>query len=499
MTKQASIAYISELMENPSRIGEADHSSIAGFRQSFPYFVPARYLEAYHKHSASPWAPTMLSGVMPYVGNWVLFCDFLNSDTANYFQSKREKRKNAETDQRPILKAQKVIGEQKEPVQKEEPLPEIQVVMPAHEVAEPMPIAVVEEAVAIPEPIAEVHTEDAIEVVEQPEVVPALPEHIIEEKIEEVPVAEEQPEAVQALPELPQAPDVPVLEEMRNIEDETVALDEIAEQQWADELEGTPVTADIIDEYASYITEADAMENTTEETMRPAAAIEIDEEVLEELESRHNDFWMQGEEETESNEPPVAEAAPATKDSGNAGVHGVIEDIEDVDDMPQYIPTGNEKPLIYPMYTEDYFLTQGEKISNEMPAEIESLKTVTEATSLMVMMSFSEWLLHFKSTTERQKEENKDQKALKTMWQKEKLAAAIEEENEEIPENVFEMAVNSITKEDGLASEALAEIYVKQGKYDKAVDMYRKLSLRNPQKNAYFARKIEDILKEKQS
>jgi tetratricopeptide (TPR) repeat protein len=85
------------------------------------------------------------------------------------------------------------------------------------------------------------------------------------------------------------------------------------------------------------------------------------------------------------------------------------------------------------------------------------------------------------------------------MWQKEKLAAALEEENEEIPEKVFEMAVNSITKEDDLASESLAEIHAMQGKYDKAIEMYRKLSLRNPQKKAYFARKIEVLLKEKQS
>jgi pentatricopeptide repeat protein len=108
-------------------------------------------------------------------------------------------------------------------------------------------------------------------------------------------------------------------------------------------------------------------------------------------------------------------------------------------------------------------------------------------------------LLHFKHTTEKQKEETKDQRALKTMWQKEKLAAAMQEENEEIPENVFEMAVNSITKEDDLASESLANIYIKQGKYDKAIDMYRKLSLRNPQKSAYFATKIDEVLKEKQS
>lgn len=161
-----------------------------------------------------------------------------------------------------------------------------------------------------------------------------------------------------------------------------------------------------------------------------------------------------------------------------------------------------EEQLIYPIYTEDYFLHQGIPASADIPDEIAELmpdNMTDEEKSLMVMMSFTEWLLHFKKTAQKQKEEKKDQKALKTMWQKEKLAAAIEEENEEIPENVFEMAVNSITKEDGLASESLADIYIKQGKYDKAIEMYRKLSLRNPKKNVYFARKIEEILKEKQS
>ena len=115
------------------------------------------------------------------------------------------------------------------------------------------------------------------------------------------------------------------------------------------------------------------------------------------------------------------------------------------------------------------------------------------------MMSFSDWLLHFKNSGDRQLEETKEQKALKSMWQKEKLAAAMEEENEEIPENVFKMAVDSITQEEGMASETLADIYIKQGKYDHAIDMYRKLSLLNPQKNAYFARKTEEALKNKQS
>jgi len=171
-------------------------------------------------------------------------------------------------------------------------------------------------------------------------------------------------------------------------------------------------------------------------------------------------------------------------------------------------PHLEEEQLVTPIYTEDYFRYEGVKVSGEMPEDISDLqphhqKEEPDAEedaekSLMVMMSFTEWLVHFRQTSEKARSEHEDKKAMRTMWQKEKLAAALEEENDEIPENVFEMAVNSITREEGLVSESLAEIYVKQQKYDKAVEMYRKLSLRNPQKNTYFARKIEEILKEKQ-
>lgn len=468
MTKQASIAYISELMENPSQIGEADHSSIAGFRQSFPYFVPARYLEAYHRHKAAPWSPAMLSAVMPYTGNWVLFCDFLNSDTGNYFHSnKREKSKSSGADARPILKAQKVITEQKEVA----PVPEVEeqpAVVATIATEEPVP-AVVQEPAPMPE-----------------QIVAALPTEV--EPMPEVAVEE-------AVTVMPDDVEEDVTSEIQEQEAEI-----IAEQEIIEELMGMAANAEKNKEEEQAEEEINVVLQTDPPQVLPVEnSMELDNEAIEELENRHNDFWTQGEDDTEQVEEKEPAAPAPPKSVVNVGVHEVIEDIDEVDDMPQYIPSHNERPLIYPMYTEDYFLTQGEKVSPDMPDEIESLKPVTDATSLMVMMSFSEWLLHFKSTTERQKEENKDQKALKTMWQKEKLAAAIEEENEEIPENVFEMAVNSITKEDGLASEALADIYVKQGKYDKAVDMYRKLSLRNPQKNAYFARKIEDILKEKQS
>jgi hypothetical protein len=109
----------------------------------------------------------------------------------------------------------------------------------------------------------------------------------------------------------------------------------------------------------------------------------------------------------------------------------------------------------------------------------------------MVVMSFAEWLNHYKIKSEREEEEARDKSALRSMWQQEKLAAALEDEPEEIPEDVFEMAVTSITREDDLASESLAEILEKQGKWTAAAEMYRKLGLRNPAKSAYFASRAE--------
>jgi len=297
MTDHSSIKYISTLLGNPGAIATGDQESIVSLRKAYPYLVPVRYLSAVEANKQAPFSDAMLSEMQPYLGNWILFCDFLE-------QSKEE------------WQEQDVVAD------------------------------------------------------------------IVVAVIEDLPEEQEQ-----------------------------------------------PIVADVV--------------------VLPV------EEIIEVIEI-----------EIEA-EPSAAE---------------------------------EQEPLIAPLFTQDYFLQQGEKISDELPGEIDKLAGKVEEEedkSLMVMMSFSEWLLHFKNTSEQQEEEKKDQKALRTMWQKEKLAAAMEEENEEIPEGVFEMAVNSITKEEDLASEPLAKIYIKQGKYDQAIEMYRKLSLRNPQKSAYFARKIEEILKEK--
>ncbi len=61
------------------------------------------------------------------------------------------------------------------------------------------------------------------------------------------------------------------------------------------------------------------------------------------------------------------------------------------------------------------------------------------------------------------------------------------------PEN--EIVAKSIADTDELVTETLANIYTEQKKYDKALEAFKKLSLKYPEKNSYFATRIEEIEK----
>jgi hypothetical protein len=114
-----------------------------------------------------------------------------------------------------------------------------------------------------------------------------------------------------------------------------------------------------------------------------------------------------------------------------------------------------------PLHTVDYFASQGIKINEEELANDHLVKQVK---------SFTAWLKSMK-----------------------KLHPGQLPEQNEVIEKIIQASSESSNKDANVLTEAMAEVLVKQGKREKAMEMYQKLSLLNPSKSAYFAAKIENL------
>jgi len=128
------------------------------------------------------------------------------------------------------------------------------------------------------------------------------------------------------------------------------------------------------------------------------------------------------------------------------------------------IAPGNTSILFQPYHTVDYFASQGIKLNEENPASDKFSKQ---------LKSFTDWL--------------------KTM----KKLPVSEIESQPLTGNtqkVDQMAEASV-REGEVITESMAQIWEKQGNSLKAIEIYNKLSLLEPSKNAYFAAKIEELKK----
>lgn len=445
------------LMKQEPIVGDAEKSALAALSKSYPYFVPSKYIEASLSHTKSPFAPALLNKMRLFMGDWVSFHYFLQDNSVSNETISSTTTENIDQfDDHQDEETEyffDTIDEEQEAMKDEVGA------LPTKEFD--MNEADDFEFEEFNEREQEEHSIDEINVTLPSESEIDLPK----ENIVSVPI----PEIIESSP---------IIEETKK---EVEATIQVEPTTLPDEIIPLDTPQHIVEE-ASQIGLKETIEEKLEhlETLEAALSTlpnETPNSLKEEIIVDANLPELPTEpENTGSSLEPMDEELTSTVPMISFGSEKMKE-------------TTKEELLIQPLYTEDYFLHQGvENIASDNQEEDKQL---------MVVMSFADWLMYFKTKTDKEKEEEEDQKALKTMWQKEKLAAALEEENEEIPEGVFEMAVNSIKIEDDLASESLAEILIKQGKFDKAIEMYRKLSLRNPQKNTYFATKIEKLLKEK--
>ncbi|WP_109699522.1 hypothetical protein [Chitinophaga deserti] len=143
---------------------------------------------------------------------------------------------------------------------------------------------------------------------------------------------------------------------------------------------------------------------------------------------------------------------------------------------PMDAPEQETELTFQPLYTDDYFAYK--KLKEPNNAESMTDKAAAE------MRSFTDWL--------RQLKDDFAGKATKD-WYHQHLHKLYEDEDPEVTERVEAMAIQSITLNDDIVSETLAEIWVMQRQPLKAIAVYQKLSLLNPAKKAYFAQKIKEL------
>lgn len=164
-------------------------------------------------------------------------------------------------------------------------------------------------------------------------------------------------------------------------------------------------------------------------------------------------------EEEELVEPPLQLEVPLPTDNGLDQTIAALK----AGPVQATIPDDTTIP-VDPYHSIDYFASQGIQLRND---------DLNKDQMGRQLKKFTEWL-----------------KTMKRIPASESAADIDDATNQ----NIQNIAAHSIAGTE-ITTEAMADVLVKQKKYDRAIEMYRKLSLQNPAKSTYFASLIEDLNK----
>lgn len=148
----------------------------------------------------------------------------------------------------------------------------------------------------------------------------------------------------------------------------------------------------------------------------------------------------------------------------NTNDHFIPSKTDEPVDVQDKYPALQDEIVFEPLYSKDYFASQGIKLSDEAATNDKLGKQ---------MKSFTQWL--------------KSMKKINT----EKL-----NEPDEIVDKRIQMIAESSNITGEVITESMADVLLYQGKHGKAIEMYEKLSLMNPSKSTYFASLIQALKKD---
>lgn len=148
----------------------------------------------------------------------------------------------------------------------------------------------------------------------------------------------------------------------------------------------------------------------------------------------------------------------------------------------KFVKKGSE--LIHSPKTFDYYLR-----------EIDAIKKQRQ------LFNVSRWADNanekFSNTTTNAANQNDDKKKSESIEETlNKLTAEINGASNQIKEakkQITENRLKDYSKNDLIVSETLAKIYVTQGEFKEAISVYKKLKVKNPDKEAYFDSKISEL------
>lgn len=214
-------------------------------------------------------------------------------------------------------------------------------------------------------------------------------------------------------------------------------VDPIAEQETHDTILETPVTEEVVVEQLNRPSAMPAFSLPPEEIIEERPADTEDEQVAEEI--------------TE---------IVTKEDIIPAGQSGLVPTLPSLKIEP--LDASKMELSFEPYHTVDYFASQGIRFKEEeKPKDRLSHQ----------LKSFTEWL-----------------KTLKKLPPSEIPSTATRQEEKKV-EQMAEISLNDRE----VVTEAMAEVWEKQGNAVKAQELYEKLSLLDPSKSSYFAAKIEHL------